>query len=244
MRAFQITGMRANRSQRGGRRHRLAGLFVGLLCMAGCSESSEPAFPNPLAPTAPAPAPAPAPVPDGPFTVEGRVREPGEGDLPGARIFDPRSGGSTESDSRGVFRLTGVTAGPLVVEKDGYERAEPVAGRGMVDVPMQRIVRVTAGDSITPKDLAPLDMDYIIGGEHCFPCKLIRVEVPHSGRLQLSVTWAPSTAPLSLWTAAQRLTEPSVELSVGGGDEVIYVGLRRPPVGREYTRFTLSTSFR
>jgi hypothetical protein len=184
---------------------------------------------------------------DGTFTVEGRVREPGEGDIPGARILDPRSGRSTETGSTGRFTIMGVTPGPLIVEKEGYERVEVLAAPTVLDVPMQRTVRVTAGDSITPRELAPNDVVYMIGGERCFPCRLIRVDVPQSGRLQLSVTWAPPTRPLFLWTGAQRLVDPSAELSVSGGEVVIYVGLLQPPGNnppRDYTQFTLSTSFR
>src|SRR6185369_13071877 len=78
------------------------------------------------------------------------------------------------------------------VERDGYEPAEADADHLGIDLPIQRIVRLTAGETVQPPRLAPNDLAYIVNasGSRCFPCRMIRINVPARGTLHLHLAWS------------------------------------------------------
>ena len=186
--------------------------------------------------------------------VFGRVREPGGGGLDGVRVFDPQSGKSTitsrASGEAGGFALAGLTNARLMFDKEGYEsRERDLLPNQESVVALQRIIRLTAGESVTPAQLAPHDMSYEVGGDHCQPCRLIRVATPSAGTLRLRLAWTDSRVPFSLWANGQLFmgasTELTADVTVGGGELVAYVGAI-PAVSlpdRYYVPFTLHTDF-
>jgi hypothetical protein len=184
----------------------------------------------------------------GTFLVFGRVREPGQGGIGGVRVQDPRSGKSTLSSSStdiGNFSLVGLTNTRLTFDKDTYESREFEAQPNMVaDVAMQKIIRLAAGGSVKPDNLAPHDMSYIIGADECEPCRLIRVSVPAGGTMRLTLTWSESRAKMNLWVDGRMFPgtypELTADVPVRAGELVVYVGMS-PPI-ELYVPFTLAAS--
>jgi hypothetical protein len=202
-------------------------------------------------------------TPPGTFVVvTGRVREPGPGGgngigggpgLANVRVLDTLSGSSTLTNGIDDFSLGGLTsAAHLRFEKDAYESVEmdPILNQ-KIYLPMQRIVRVTAGDTVTPVPLVSNDMDYLIGpGARCFPCRLIRVVVPANGTLHLRLTSSQPGFALDLWAGGQqflRSDDKSVEVDadvpVSAGEVIVYTG-RLSPLGEGTGKapFMLATS--
>jgi len=189
-------------------------------------------------------------TPPGTFTVVGYVREPGEGYLGGIRVSDVRSGRSTTTGAYGGFTMGELTeTARLRVEPDGYERAEvdAPANGPPIDLPIQRIVRVTAGETAQPPRLAPNDMAYkMSSGVQCFPCRLIRVDVPAAGTLHLHLTWSGNTA-LGLWVNDQMLrgdataTAVDADLASAAGQVVVYAQMINPRPGVHVT-FSIDTA--
>jgi hypothetical protein len=198
----------------------------------------------------------------GTFVVTGRVREPGQGGgngigggpgLASVRVLDTLSGSSTMTNGVGDFSLGGLTsAAHLRFEKDAYESVEmdPILNQEIY-LPMQRIVRVTAGDTVTPVPLVSNDMDYLIGpGARCFPCRLIRVVVPANGTLHLHLTWSQPQFALDLWAGGQQFlrsdsnsVEVDADVPVSAGELIVYTG-RLSPLGEGTGKasFMLATS--
>jgi hypothetical protein len=78
----------------------------------------------------------------------------------------------------------------LSITKPDYEPREiDATDTAEVDGPVQRVVRVTAGDSVDPAPLAPNDLAYDIEGVRCQPCRMIRIVVPSNGDMEMRVTW-------------------------------------------------------
>ena len=140
-------------------------------------------------------------TPSGTFVVAGRVREPGASGVPNVRVVDTMSGRSVTTDTDGNFSLAELPRlqAHFKVEKEGFEPAEADATQTNVDLPLQHVVRLTAGTTVTPSALAPNDLSYTVDGSNCSPCRLIRVVVPRAGTLDVRVTWTVTASRLSLF---------------------------------------------
>ncbi len=192
--------------------------------------------------------------PPGTFAVSGRVREPGQSGLENVRVRDPQSGRETLTSRDGMFFLGGVTGPHLTFEKEGYETAQHEVGPNQsqsADVAMQRVIRIRAGDTVTPLQLAPHDLSYVVGADRCFPCRRVRVVTPASGTLQLGVTWTDARAALHVWANGRVFRgahpELTIDLPVSSGEIVLYVGMALPAAADSsgfYVPFTLATAMR
>jgi len=193
-------------------------------------------------------------TPPGTFVAFGRVREPGKGGVNGVRVSDPQSGRSTvtatTSGEDGRYSIGGLTNTRLAFAKDGYESREAdIVPNTYTAVALQHIVRLSAGETVTPSDLAPNDMSYVVGADRCEPCRLIRVVVSGTGTLRLRLTWKEERATLNLWGPDGRYTgaypELTSEMPVTSGEVILYVGvLRGSGTGQSvYVPFALATSF-
>lgn len=187
-------------------------------------------------------------TPSGTFIVTGRVREPGSSGIPGVQVRELTSGTSVVSDSDGQYSMGALMAARLSFDKAGFE---PIVMDGKLDayndVAMQRVIRIAAGEKVDVK-LAPHDMDYAAGGDsHCYPCRMIRVAGAEAGRLQLKVTWSEPHSTLNLWIngqlfegAAHGPSEAVAEVPIGGGELLVYVGMKNPV--EYYAPFTLTSA--
>ncbi len=190
-------------------------------------------------------------TPPGTFAISGRVREPGLSGLPNVEVVDTTSGRSATTDADGLFSLAGLPQlrAHLTVQKEGYEPADVDVTDANVDLPVQRVVRLTAGETVTPAKLAPNDLSYIVGGSGCGPCRLIRVMAPQAGTLHLRITWSVTTASrLSLFAAGQVVDgtgELNVDVTINSAREVlVYLGAVSVNIVKNHTTFTLETSMR
>jgi hypothetical protein len=191
-----------------------------------------------------------AATPPGSVLFWGRVREPGLGGMAGVRVLETNSGQSQTTGAGGNFQFPGLTSARFRFEREGYEPVEaaaaaavsgPAGTTSFTDVALQRLVRITAGDSVI-EDLAPHDLSYPVGSETCYPCKLIRVMVPAAGTLRLSGTWTGTTAGMSLWVNGVRYrsdaSSVAADAPVNAGEVLVYAGEH----ATAYIRFTLTTS--
>lgn len=187
-------------------------------------------------------------TPPGTFIVSGRVREPGLGGLVDATVTDRASGRSGTSNADGFFSIGGLLAPQvrLAIAKRDYEPREVDAtDASEVDGPLQRVVRVTAGESIDPAPLAPNDLAYDIDGVRCQPCRMIRIMVPSSGDMEMRVNWQ---TPGTLVLHAGGMTVSSNNGALSGfltiptpRELIVYVGATDGP-GGSHKRFTFWTS--
>jgi hypothetical protein len=198
----------------------------------------------------------------GTFAVGGWVREPGHhggtdlisgaGRLSGVQVFESHSGIATTTNGQGEYSLGGLTSAHLRFEKDAYESTEMDSEPNSYhDVAMQRIVRLTAGETVTPLlPLVPNDMAYMIApGTRCVPCRLIRIVVPAAGVLHLGVTWSELDAELGLWVNARQFLRSSdaqtgvlAEIPTAAGELLVYVFGKRMPYEGARVPFTVATS--
>jgi hypothetical protein len=186
----------------------------------------------------------------GEFGVFGRVREPGQSGLGGVRVSDPQTGRSMTTGNDGRFFLGGVRGPYFTFERDGYESTRhEVAPDREPDVAMQRLIRVAAGETVTPLQLAPHDLSYLIGADRCYPCRLVRVVTPASGTLRLRLTWDDPRAALNAWIGGRMFPgtypELAVDLPGGSGEMVLHVGMALTPAAEGwggYVAFTLATA--
>ena len=117
-----------------------------------------------------------------------------------------------------------------------------------LEAAMQRIVRVTAGDSVNGLGLAPHDLSYSVGADRCFPCKLIRITAPSPGRLRINAMWTGPTNALHIWLTGTKFSPSgssvAAEASVGSGEILVYVGwsLQSTQSQGSYITFNLSTT--
>jgi hypothetical protein len=165
-------------------------------------------------------------------------------------VSDPRSGAFTlTSASSGEYSIGGLTNTRLVFEKNGYEPVEHEVLQNLyTDLPLQRTVRLAAGDSVTPPDLAPNDMDYRVGADLCEPCRMIRITISATGTLRLTLGWKEARVRLSLWAQGRRVDGEFPELTanvpVAPGELRVHVGFNRGTGGLPglYIPFTLSAT--
>jgi Bacterial Ig-like domain (group 2) len=174
-------------------------------------------------------------TPPGTFVITGLVREPGHSGVPSVRVTDTASGRVVQTNQGGNYSVAQLPAAQahLKFEKDGYEPVELDATPSNSEVAIQRIIRLVAGDTVTPLQLAPHDLSYTIGADHCYPCRLIRVTVPTAGKLHVDVTWTEAKATLNLWAGGQLFTGASRELVAdvpvkAPGEVVMYLGMLLP----------------
>ena len=187
----------------------------------------------------------------GTFAIGGRVREPGVGNVPNVTVVDTISGRSATTGSDGEFSIAELPRLPahLKAEKEGYEPAELDATQASVDLPIQRVVRLVAGETVRPADLAPNDLSYSVGGISCSPCRLIRVVVPQAGTVHVRVTWTATALTLRLFVEGQVVvglpSELNAEVSINGPREVLmYLGTAPPSALPGHVAFTFETSLR
>jgi hypothetical protein len=191
-------------------------------------------------------------TPPGTFAMWGRVRQPGVGSVAGARLTENTTHRSVTTDGNGDYTIAELPQNQanLVVEKDGFE---PVAlnttlsgASPYVDVPMQKIVRLNAGQTVTPDVLAPNDLSYLVGTLRCNDCRMLRVMVTEPGTLHLRATWATNLK-LTLFAEGRVLSDGTGEviadLPVSAmGEVLVYLGVAPPNSVASHTRFTFATS--
>jgi hypothetical protein len=192
-------------------------------------------------------------TPAGTFVFDGRVREPGSGNLSGVRVVEQISFTDTRTGGFGSFQFAAIPAARFKIDLDGYEpvvrEVTPAPGTiprlVFLDVPLQRTVRLDAGLS-SSLTIAPNDVSYSVEGDLCNPCKLIRVHSGGPGTLTLRLTWAGPAGALKLWANNQRNSTTGTSLTVaaptGGGQSIVYVGWTLPADtgASQYVTFNLS----
>jgi len=188
-------------------------------------------------------------TPPGTLALFGWTREPGSGPIPGVGVRDPLSGQSTVSNNDGNYAIGGLTSASLAFSKVGYEEAQFETASGTFDGwPLQQVVRVEAGASVSQR-LAPHDVDYLVAsGTHCQPCRLVRVNSAAAGTVRLRVTWTDAGSVLNLWVNGQvypgsgATQEIVADVPVGVGELLVYVGKTSSNVVGNYVPFTLATT--
>jgi len=195
-------------------------------------------------------------TPPGTFAVYGTVREPGSGPMSDVRVTEITSSISkltAGGQSAGGFTFGALPSSQvrLVAEKDGYESSVVLATAtarptDYVDVAMQRYVRLTAGETVTPHVLAPHDLSYLVGTLRCDDCRLMHVIVPNPGRLHIHITWNPAVR-LTLFAEGRVLADGDRELTADlpvstPGEVLIYLGVVPPASVVSHTTFTVETS--
>jgi IPT/TIG domain-containing protein len=171
-------------------------------------------------------------TPPGTQAVRGRVRQPGAGNIVDATVTHHDSGQSVRTSTDGIFTFGGLTGRiRLSVTKSGFEDVDSDFGDATaLDIPMQRVVRVEAGAPQYSSSLAPNDVEYVIGGAVCQPCRLIRIASPTARTVNVTLRWT-SVAILHLWTegrmvdAAAGAREIVVPVEIGNGEAVIFTGV-------------------
>lgn len=189
-------------------------------------------------------------TPAGTFVISGRVREPGLSSLADVRVTDTASGRSTTSNQDGQFSIADLARAQMRFRftKDGYEPTE-LDATGVVDMPLQRVIRLVAGETAIPPALAPNDLSYDVGNDRCYPCRLIRVMVPSAGTVALRVTWNVPTARINLFAEGQVFTGENrlltAEVPIGTAREVVmYLGGASPNSITVHTPFSIETALR
>jgi hypothetical protein len=190
-------------------------------------------------------------TPPGTFVIAGWVREPGESGVPGVRVTDTASRRVVQTNQNGNYSVAQLAGGQahLRFDKDGYEPVEHDATPGDAEVAIQKIIRLVAGETVTPLKLAPHDLSYTIGTDRCYPCRLVRVMVPIAGTLHVTVTWTEPRATLNLWAGGQFFAGASRQLTADvpagtPGEVIMYLGTILPAgtSGGVYVPFTIATA--
>jgi hypothetical protein len=187
-------------------------------------------------------------TPPGTFAISGRVREPGRGGVAEATVTDRTSRRSATTNNAGLFSIGGLLAPEvrLAVTRPDYEPRE-VDGTDTVDVdvPLQHIVRINAGESIEPAPLAPNDLTYDVEGVRCQPCRMIRIMIPSNGDMEMRVNWrTPGT--LVLYAGGMTFSSSNGALSgfltiPSRRELIVYVGAL-DSAGGSHKAFTFWTS--
>jgi len=177
-------------------------------------------------------------TPPGTFVNAGRVREPGRGSLGHVEVREAGTDVWGTTDTYGHYNLGGLTTGILKVDVPGYETAEQRVTPGLTDddIAVQKIVRVSAGQSVVT-ELAPNDMVYQIAPDRwCQPCRRVRIVAPAAGLVDVQLTWQDLASRLGLWwdgtlhgdtpSSPERVT---ITVPVAAGETFVYLG--GTPVG-------------
>ena len=173
------------------------------------------------------------PTPAGTFVIVGRVREPGQGGLAGVTVTDAASLSSVVSDQFGDYFLASLPGSEtrLQFSKTEYEAAEINATQTHADTELQRVIRVRIGEKVSPPGFAPNDFTYMVGGERCFPCRLVRIVADSPATVHVRVTWDSPRLPLSLWANGSITSGFDLELEadvlVPQGESIVYVGMKQ-----------------
>src|SRR5947209_13188239 len=143
----------------------VAGLFVSVCGLAACSQGATTA----AAPTSPG-------VSRTGVSVSGVVRESGAQPLSGVTVRAIANNESTQTDGRGVYRLTTATRSSLEFTKPGYEMQRlgefKFNGDAAIDAQLQRIITIGPDERIASAIYAD-DGFYAVGsasGDTCGPC--------------------------------------------------------------------------
>jgi hypothetical protein len=187
--------------------------------------------------------------PVGTFALTGRAREPGAGGIAGVTVVHIASGASRQTDDSGYFVFGGLTGSARFrLTRDNYEPTErEVIPGDFFDVPLQRVVRLEPGAPVYSSRLAPNDMEYLIGGTTCQPCRMIRIASATIGTGTVTLRWT-TAADLHVWTdgrmidAAGPVREIVTDIQTGRGETVIFIGKIRPAAAADYVPFTLSVT--
>jgi len=200
-------------------------------------------------------------TPSGTFAIAGRVREPGHSELPNVSVLGVQSGQSVLTDAKGEFTFGGLTADGVVrAEHPGFEPLEIALRKptlsndfgGYYDLPMQRIVRIQAGESVTPPPIAAHDVSFKTTDGQCSPCRMIRVIAPVPGELHLAVLGTAVTSPVFLWVdgvragAGPETNSLVADLQVPAGETIVYVGMTTGTsayTSSPYVPIALATTF-
>ena len=195
-------------------------------------------------------------TPPNTYVFWGRTREPGNSGVSGVRVVETMSSRSEVTDANGEYQFAGLATARLRFEKDGFEVVEmapappaaPAPPGVFVDAALQRIVRIAAGSSMNGISLAPHDLEYTIGSDRCFPCRLVRVTTATAGRLRVDTTWTGQPNALNVWLTGTRFmpsgSTVSAEAMVGAGEVLVYIGFSLPQNQRDgnYLNFNVSTT--
>ena len=167
----------------------------------------------------------------GTFVLAGWVREPGQGGLAGVTVTDSASRMSAQTNSGGNYVLVGLPSpdAHLRIEKNDYEPDDITATQMYADGALQRIIRLRAGEMVSPPRLAPNDFAYTFGGGACHTCRLVRLVAATAGTIHLRVTWTEPKVTLSLWANGRvfngSATGLDADIDVTAGESIVYVGL-------------------
>jgi hypothetical protein len=166
----------------------------------------------------------------------------------GVRVVDTITGRSGLTDVDGEFSVAELLRlqAHFKVEQNGYEPLEIDATTAIVDLPIQRIIRLTAGE-MASMTLAPNDLSYVVAGQTCSGCRLIRV-VGQAGTLQVHATWTGSSN-LRLLVEGQVVSgqtrELTADIAVSAPRELImYLGASSPNGITGHTPVVFETSMR
>jgi hypothetical protein len=185
-------------------------------------------------------------TPPGTFAVGGRVREPGAGDLTGVLVEDGAGTNQTTS-TQGDFTLGGLTPGQLHFTMAGYETVDEAVATGTeLDVPMQRVLALTPGGTVSAL-LAPNDLSYEVRpGVYSQPCRRVRMTSSSAGTVDLHLAWSASGATLHLWVDGLEYApsdvaahELNLTLPVQPGEQLIYVTGK---IGLQHVPWSLTAS--
>jgi hypothetical protein len=153
------------------------------------------------------------------------------------------------TDANGEFTLGALVGhGDLRAEHEGFEpltvafqKTDPSEDfGGYYDLPMQRIVRIEAGESIKPPPIAPHDVSFKTVEGQCSPCRMIRVTAPAPGVLRLAVYWSAAPGPLFLWVdgicvgGTSQTNSVSADVPLPAGETIVYVGMTMTTVKNTY----------
>lgn len=190
------------------------------------------------------------PTPSGTFVLNGRAREPGRGGLAAVTVTDTASRRSTLTDSNGIYSLASLPQREtrLQFSKDGFELAELDATQAFGDVPLQRIIHLRAGETVTSTGFAPHDLTYMVGGERCSPCRLVRVVADAPGTFHVRVTWREIRATMSLWVNGSIIrgstSEVETDVPLTQGESLVYLEMTLSGAAGVHLPFTITTSVR
>jgi hypothetical protein len=186
-------------------------------------------------------------TPRGTSAVSGRVREPGAGGIFDASVVHEPSGSSTRTDAAGNFSFGGLTGSMrFSATKDGFEPATGEVTPGeFFALALQRVVRLAAAGPAYTGNLAPNDVEYVIDGTSCQPCRLIRITNANGGSVSVTLRWT-SAVDLHVWSDGRRIDrsgdarEIVANIEVRGGESVIYIGKSKPESVEDYVAFSLT----